>query len=35
MAARGIEKEDDIRDVIELMRLDYDRVAVRPDQGER
>ena len=26
MAARAIENDDDIRDVIELMRLNYDRV---------
>jgi hypothetical protein len=28
-AARRIETEDDIRDVIELMRLNYDRVVAR------
>src|SRR3989442_7535990 len=28
-AARGIEDEADIRDVIELMRLNYDRVVAR------
>ena len=28
-AARRIEDEDDIRDVIELMRLNYDRVVAR------
>jgi hypothetical protein len=28
-AARKIENEDDVRDVIELMRLNYDRVAAR------
>jgi hypothetical protein len=28
-AARRIEGEDDIRDVIELMRLNYDRIAAR------
>jgi hypothetical protein len=28
-AARKIENEDDFRDVIELMRLNYDRVAAR------
>jgi hypothetical protein len=27
--ARRIEDEDDVRDVIELMRLNYDRVAAR------
>ena len=27
MAARRIEDDDDVRDVIELMRLNYDRVA--------
>jgi hypothetical protein len=27
MAARRIEREDDVRDVIALMRLNYDRVA--------
>ena len=27
LAARQIENEDDIRDVIELMRLNYDRVS--------
>jgi hypothetical protein len=30
MAARRIETDDDIRDVIELMRLNYDRVAPAP-----
>jgi Family of unknown function (DUF5519) len=29
MAARGIENEDDVRDVIDLMRLNYDRIVVR------
>ena len=29
-AARRIEDEADVRDVIELMRLNYDRVAARP-----
>ena len=29
MAARRIESEDDVRDVIELMRLNYDRVVAR------
>jgi len=29
MAARGIEDDDDVRDVIELMRLNYDRVVAR------
>ncbi|HKZ13672.1 MAG TPA: luciferase family protein [Solirubrobacterales bacterium] len=28
-AARRIEDEDDVRDVIELMRLNYDRIAAR------
>ena len=28
-AARRIESEDDVRDVIELMRLNYDRVVAR------
>ena len=28
-AARKIENEGDVRDVIELMRLNYDRVAAR------
>jgi Luciferase len=28
-AARGIESEDDVRDVIELMRLNYDRLVAR------
>jgi len=28
-AARGIEDEADVRDVIELMRLNYDRVVAR------
>jgi hypothetical protein len=28
-AARRIESEDDVRDVIELMRLNYDRIAAR------
>jgi hypothetical protein len=28
-AARRIEAEDDVRDVIELMRLNYDRVSVQ------
>lgn len=28
-AARAIENEDDVRDVIELMRLNYDRVHAR------
>jgi hypothetical protein len=28
-AARGIESEDDVRDVIELMRLNYDRIVAR------
>jgi Family of unknown function (DUF5519) len=29
MAARGIASDDDVRDVIELMRLNYDRVVAR------
>jgi len=29
MAARRIDDEDDVRDVIELMRLNYDRVVAR------
>jgi hypothetical protein len=29
LAARRIENEDDVRDVIELMRLNYDRVLTR------
>jgi hypothetical protein len=29
-AARRIEEEDDVRDVIELMRLNYDRAVARP-----
>lgn len=28
-AARMIENEDDVRDVIELMRLNYDRITTR------
>jgi hypothetical protein len=28
-AARRIEEEDDVRDVIELLRLNYDRVVTR------
>ena len=28
-AARRIENEDDVRDVIALLRLNYDRVAAR------
>jgi hypothetical protein len=28
-AARGIEDEDDVRDVIALMRLNYDRMVAR------
>jgi hypothetical protein len=31
-AARGIENEDDVRDVIELMRLNYDRVMASNGQ---
>jgi hypothetical protein len=31
--ARRIEDEDDVRDVIELMRLNYDRVAARHGVG--
>jgi hypothetical protein len=36
-AARAIEDEDDVRDVIELMRLNYDRIVARyglPDEVE-
>jgi hypothetical protein len=38
-AARGIEDDDDVRDVIELLRLNYDRVVERyglpePDPDE-
>ena len=29
MAARRIETDDDVRDVIELMRLNYDRIVAR------
>ena len=29
-AARRIESDDDVRDVIELLRLNYDRVVARP-----
>ena len=29
MAARRIEEDDDVRDVIELMRLNYDRIVAR------
>jgi hypothetical protein len=29
MAARGINSEKDVRDVIELMRLNYDRIVAR------
>jgi hypothetical protein len=29
MAARRIDDDDDVRDVIELMRLNYDRVIAR------
>jgi hypothetical protein len=29
MAARRIEDDDDVRDVIELMRLNYDRIVAR------
>jgi hypothetical protein len=37
MGARGIEDEDDVRDVIELMRLNYDRIVARyglPSESE-
>jgi hypothetical protein len=37
-AARRIENEDDVRDVIELMRLNYDRVVSRhglPEEPSR
>jgi hypothetical protein len=33
-AARRIEGEDDVRDVIALMRLNYDRAAARQDSKE-
>jgi hypothetical protein len=37
-AARAIDSEDDVRDVIELMRLNYDRIVERygltPDASE-
>jgi hypothetical protein len=36
-AARRIETEEDVRDVIELLRLNYDRVVARhgvPDEAE-
>jgi hypothetical protein len=29
MAARRIDEDDDVRDVIELMRLNYDRIVAR------
>jgi hypothetical protein len=29
MAARGIEDDGDVRDVIELMRINYDRIVAR------
>ena len=29
MAARRIDTEEDVRDVIELMRLNYDRIVAR------
>jgi Family of unknown function (DUF5519) len=32
-AARRIEDEDDVRDVIELMRLNYDRIVARHRPG--
>ena len=32
LAARQIEGDDDIRDVIELMRLNYDRVVAASDE---
>ena len=31
-AARGIESETDVLDVIELLRLNYDRIVSRTDQ---
>ena len=34
-AARRIENEDDVRDVIELMRLNYDRAVSRYGMPER
>jgi hypothetical protein len=33
-AARRIENEADVRDVIDLMRLNYDRAAARQDSRE-
>ena len=33
MAARRIEGEDDVRDVIALLRLNYDRHTARSDTG--
>jgi Family of unknown function (DUF5519) len=34
-ASRRIENEDDVRDVIELMRLNYDRIAARHGLPQR
>jgi hypothetical protein len=34
-AARKIENDDDVRDVIELMRLNYERVAARQGASAR
>jgi hypothetical protein len=35
MAARGIDNEADVRDVIELMRLNYDRVVASEGLPEK
>ena len=35
MAARRIESDDDVRDVIELMRLNYEREAAAADERAR
>jgi hypothetical protein len=32
-AARRIEEDDDVRDVIELMRLNYQRIVTRPNDS--
>jgi hypothetical protein len=32
-ASRRIESEDDVRDVIAMMRLNYDRAVARQDSG--
>jgi hypothetical protein len=34
-AARRIEGESDVREVIELMRLNYDRVVAKPEPASR